>query len=293
MADEGADAPLAAGLYVVATPIGNLGDLSPRAREILARADLVACEDTRFSGRLLNRFGIATPRLSYHDHNAPRQRPVLLARIKAGAAVALITDAGTPLVSDPGYKLVRAVQDAGLGVYAVPGPSALTAALSVSGIPTDHFYFAGFLPSRRAARQKALAALAAYDCTLVIYESPARLAAALADMAVAFGGREAAVARELTKLHEEVRRAPIGTLAAAYADAPPPRGEIVVLIGPAPAAREAMSEADIDRALTVALAEGPTAGAATRVAGLSGRPRRQIYARAVALKKAAAKGDGG
>jgi 16S rRNA (cytidine1402-2'-O)-methyltransferase len=267
-------------LYVVATPIGNLGDLSPRAIETLKTAAVVACEDTRVTGGLLHRFAIATPMLAYHDHNAERMRPQLLARLAAGESVALVSDAGTPLISDPGYKLVGACIAQGIAVVPVPGPSAPLAALMAAGLPTDRFYFGGFLPAKSKARREALAAVAALQATLVFFESPHRLAETLADMAAVLGERDAVVARELTKLHEEFRRGPLRALAAHYAAAAP-RGEIVVAV--AGAVADERPAVDIDAALREALANRSVRDAAEAVAALSGRPRREVYARALKL----------
>jgi 16S rRNA (cytidine1402-2'-O)-methyltransferase len=276
---------LAPGLHLIATPIGNLGDLSPRARAALAAADLVVCEDTRVTGGLLHRQGIDRPLLAYHEHNAARMRPQILARLQAGAAVALTTDAGTPLISDPGYKLVRAAIDAGIEVLTVPGPSAAIAALTVSGLPTDRFLVAGFLPARGAARARALRELGAVRATLVLFESARRLPATLAELAQALGPRAAAVARELTKRFEEVRRGPLDRLAADYARAGPPRGEVVLVIGPPAAADAAATEDELDAALETALATMAPAAAAAAVAAATGRPRREVYRRALALRQ--------
>src|SRR5262252_2413407 len=207
------EAPDAApGLYLVATPIGNLGDITLRALELLAGVDVIACEDTRVTRKLTERYGITTPLTPYHEHNATEARPRLLARLADGEAVALVSDAGTPLISDPGYKLVRAACEAGHAVTALPGPSSVLAALSVAGLPTDRFFFEGFLPAKQAPRQKRVAELANIPATLVLFESGSRLAATLTDLAATFGKRAAATCRELTKLHEEVRRGDLETL---------------------------------------------------------------------------------
>jgi 16S rRNA (cytidine1402-2'-O)-methyltransferase len=269
------------GLVIVATPIGNAGDITLRALELLRRADRIACEDTRVTGGLMARYGIATPLLAYHEHNAARMRPLLLERLRGGETIALVADAGTPLISDPGYKLVRAVVEAGIPVTTMPGASAALAALVLSGLPTDRFFFAGFLPPRTAARRAELLEFAGIPATLIFFESTGRLAATLADMASVLGARDAAVARELTKLYEEVRRGPVGELAAHYAAIDPPKGEIVILIGP-PAAAEA-SDAAIDDALRVALAQASLRDAVADVAAALGAPRRRVYARALAL----------
>ncbi len=275
------------GLYLVATPIGNLGDVTLRALEVLAGADVIACEDTRVTRKLLARHGIETPLVSYHEHNAARMRPLLLARLKRGEAVALVSDAGTPLISDPGYKLVRACIEAGHAVTVVPGASAPLAALVVSGLPTDRFLFAGFLPPRPAARRAALAKLASIEATLIFFESPRRLAAALEDMAATLGERDAAVARELTKAFEEVRRAPLSELAALYQTQAPPKGEAVVVVAPPlpQAAREIAAGEALDARLARALEEGSLRDAAARVAAATGLPRRQVYARALELAR--------
>jgi 16S rRNA (cytidine1402-2'-O)-methyltransferase len=275
----------APGLYVVATPIGHLRDISLRALDLLAAADLVACEDTRVTEKLMTRYGLATPRLPYHEHNAERMRPLLLERLKAGAVVALVSDAGTPLISDPGYKLVRAALAEGVAVTALPGPSAALDALVLSGLPSDRFFFQGFLPPKAAARRRLLGELAALPATLVVYETAPRLAATLADMAAVLGDRPAAVARELTKLYEEVRRGPLGELAAHYAAAGAPKGELAIVVGgaSAAAARDALSGDAIDAALDVALATMSIKDASSVVAEATGRPRREVYQRALVL----------
>jgi 16S rRNA (cytidine1402-2'-O)-methyltransferase len=269
------------GLHIVATPIGNAGDLSFRAVEVLRAADLVACEDTRVTGKLLARYGIGARRFAYHEHNAERVRPVLLEKLRAGQRIALVSDAGTPLVSDPGYRLVRAAIAEGLPVTAVPGPSAPVAALVLSGLPPDRFLFAGFLPPKRAARRSELGALRGLAATLVFFEAPHRLPESLADMAETLGDRPAAVARELTKMFEEVRRGTLAELAAHYAAAGPPRGEVVVVVGAAPEA--APEEEGLDARLRRALAGMSLRDAAEAVAEATGLPRRQVYARALEL----------
>jgi 16S rRNA (cytidine1402-2'-O)-methyltransferase len=266
----------------VATPIGNLRDITLRALDCLRAADLIACEDTRVTGKLLNRYGIATPTTAYHDHNAAKVRPQLLRRLAGNARIALVSDAGTPLISDPGYKLVREAVAAGTVVTALPGASAVPTALAVAGLPTDRFLFAGFLPPKTAGRRAALAALARVPATLVFFEGVSRLADSLADMAAELGGeREAAVARELTKLHEEVRRDKLAALAAHYAGAGEPKGEIVVVVGP-PVER-AHSPDEIDSLLRAALDSMGVREAAETVAQATGQPRRNLYARALEL----------
>jgi 16S rRNA (cytidine1402-2'-O)-methyltransferase len=276
-------AALAPGLYVVATPIGNLGDVSLRALTTLAAADAILAEDTRVTRRLLDRYDIAAPLIAYHEHNAAEVRPRVLARLAAGEALALVSDAGTPLVSDPGYKLVVAAAAAGVAVVPLPGPCAAIAALTTAALPTDRFFFEGFLPAKTAARRERIAALATIPATLVFYEAPGRLAETLADLAAGLGPRPAAVARELTKLHEETRRATLTDLAADYAAAEaPPKGEIVVVVGPpAPAARPAAET--IDAMILDALAALSVKDAAAAVAAEAGLPRREVYARALRL----------
>jgi 16S rRNA (cytidine1402-2'-O)-methyltransferase len=272
--------PKAGLLALVATPIGNLGDISSRALETLRQADVIACEDTRVTGNLLSKFEIHRPTLPYHDHNAETMRPKLMERLEHGETVALVSDAGMPLISDPGYKLVRAATEAGIDVTVIPGPSAPLAALVLSGLPSDRFLFAGFLPVKDGARRQALQELKAVPATLLFFETGPRLAASLATCADVLGDRPAAVARELTKLHEEVRRDSLAALARHYHDNGAPKGEIVVVIG-APLADAA--EFDVDAALATALREMGVKDAASAVAVASGKPRREIYARALAL----------
>jgi 16S rRNA (cytidine1402-2'-O)-methyltransferase len=275
--------PLAPGLYLVATPIGNLRDVSLRALEILAAADVIACEDTRVTRKLTSHYGVATPLTPYHDHNAATARPKLIARLAEGARVALVSDAGTPLVSDPGYRLVLAAQAARHPVTAVPGASAVLAALSLAGLPTDRFFFEGFLPAKEAARRARIAALARIPATLVLFETGPRLAAALADLSAGLGDRAAAVCRELTKLHEEVRRGSLDELAHAYRELPEPRGEIVIVAAP-PAEQQPASADEVDALLRNALERLSVKDAVDEVAGVSGQPRRDVYRRALALK---------
>jgi 16S rRNA (cytidine1402-2'-O)-methyltransferase len=274
---------IAPGLHVVATPIGNLGDITLRALATLAGADLIACEDTRVTRKLLDRYAISTPLTPYHDHNAAAARPKLLRRLAEGAAVALVSDAGTPLVSDPGFKLVRAAQEAGHTVTTLPGASAALAALTVAGLPTDQFLFAGFLPPKQAARRARIAELARIPATLVVFETGPRIAVTLADLAAELGGREAAVCRELTKMHEEIRRGDLATLAQCYAGSEA-RGEIVLVIAP-PSAPERPSADDTDTLLRQALARVSLKDAVGEVAVATGLSRRELYQRALALAK--------
>jgi 16S rRNA (cytidine1402-2'-O)-methyltransferase len=272
------------GLYLVATPIGNAADITLRALALLSHADLVACEDSRVTGPLLKRYGIDTPLFPYHEHNAAKVRPQLIEKLKAGAVVALVSDAGTPLVNDPGYRLVRSCIEEALPVTALPGASAVLAGLSLSGLPTDRFLYAGFPPPKQAARRKWLAELNSVQATLVLLESPQRLADSLSDMAAVLGpGREAAVARELTKKFEEVRRGPLSELAAHYAEAGAPKGEITLAIAP-PGEQPVASAADLDGALTEAMARLPLRQAVDEVAVLLSLSRKTVYARALELK---------
>lgn len=282
---------LAPGLHIVATPIGNLYDISLRGLDTLRRADLIACEDTRVSGKLLFRYGLKTPLMPYHEHNAETMRPRLMSRLAEGGAVALISDAGTPLVSDPGYKLVRDAIAAGHALHVVPGASAVLAGLVLSGLPPDRFFFAGFLDAKSVARRRDLETMAAIPATLIFYESGPRLAASLSDMAAALGDRPSAVARELTKLYEEVRRGTLTELAAHYAVVGPPKGEIVVLVGPPLAAPE-ITAGDLDSALQAAMARGSLSEAAARVAAQLGLTRRRVYQRALELAAAAEAANG-
>ena len=274
--------PLAPGLYVVATPIGNLGDLSPRACETLANADLVLVEDTRVTGRLLSHAGAKVPMRRYDDFSTDADRDEIVARL-ASEAVALVSDAGTPLISDPGYKLVRAAREAGHEVRAVPGPCAAIAALGISGLPTDRFLFLGFLPAKAKARADAIAEIADVRATLVIYEGGHRLGDTLGSLATQLGEREAAVARELTKLHEECVTGTLAELAERYAE-DIPKGEIVIAVAPPPEAEPA-SDADLDALLEEAMATLSPSRAAGEVARRLNVPRKRAYARALELSR--------
>ena len=269
------------GLYIVATPIGNMGDMTTRAVEVLSAADAVACEDTRVTGKLMRHHGLSSRLVRYDEHSAPRTRPGLIKQLLAGEVVALVSDAGTPLVSDPGYKLVREAVEAGISVYPLPGASSVLAALAVSGLPSDRFLFAGFLPNKQAARRSELNDLGDIKATLIFLESAKRLAACLVDMAVVLGDREVAVCRELTKLYEETRRGKLSELAEHYAEAGAPRGEIVIVVGPPSGDHK---EVDIDAALQELLGEHSVKEAAALVAAKTGKPKREVYARALVLK---------
>jgi 16S rRNA (cytidine1402-2'-O)-methyltransferase len=276
---------LTPGLYVTATPIGNASDITLRALAVLSGVDAILAEDTRVTSRLLAIHGIRRPLLSYNDNNAPEMRPKILKRLSEGQRLALVSDAGTPLVSDPGHKLVRAAIAEGHAVHPIPGPSAALAALSVAGLPTDHFLFAGFLSSKSGERRSALEELGAIPATLIFFESPGRLGATLKDMAGILGDREAAVTRELTKLYEEVRRGTLSELAELYEDQTV-KGEITLLVAPPPksaagAAEEARMEALLNRTLPFM----PLAAAVALVTDLTGAPRRAVYARALELKE--------
>jgi 16S rRNA (cytidine1402-2'-O)-methyltransferase len=274
----------AAGLHLVATPIGNLGDITLRALQTLAGVDVIACEDTRITRRLTERYGIAAELASYHEHNAATARPKILQRLAQGASIALVSDAGTPLISDPGFKLVREACAAGHTVTALPGPSSVLTALSLAALPTDRFFFEGFLPAKESARRTRLAELARIDATLVLFESGNRVQDALADLAGIMGAREAAICRELTKLHEEVTR---GTLAdlAKTADALETRGEFVLVIGPPAADAQALTDEALDNLLRDQLERHSVKDAVAHAVELSGRPRREVYARALELAK--------
>ncbi|MEO6256105.1 MAG: 16S rRNA (cytidine(1402)-2'-O)-methyltransferase [Sphingomicrobium sp.] len=274
------DAPLPPGLYVVATPIGNLGDLSPRAAETLRGADRVLAEDKRVSAKLLAHVGAKAPMAVYNDHSSPAERDAIVERL-GSEAIALISDAGTPLISDPGFKLVVAARAAGHAVYTLPGPSAAIAALTLAGLPTDRFLFIGFLPPKAKARSDTIAEFASLRATLVMYESGPRLGDTLAALALGLGQREAAVAREISKLHEETVTGTLAELSQRYASAAP-KGEIVIVVGP-PAAGEAASEAELDAALGEALRRLSPSRAAAEVAERLGVPRKRAYARALRL----------
>jgi 16S rRNA (cytidine1402-2'-O)-methyltransferase len=281
----------APGLYLVATPIGNLGDITLRALETLAGVDIIACEDTRITRRLTERYGIAAQLKPYHEHNAEAARPKILQALSQGSSIALVSDAGTPLISDPGFKLVREVSAAGHAVYALPGPSSVLAALAVAALPTDRFYFEGFLPAKSTARRTRLAELARIEATLVLFESGNRVQDTLADLAELMGERDAAICRELTKLHEEISRAPLGELAR-QADALETRGEFVLVIGPPAADAQAMTPDALDDLLRQQLATSSVKDAVAHAVELSGRPRREVYARALELAKDLRGGDG-
>lgn len=276
------DSGLSPGLYIVATPIGNLSDVSKRAIDVLGNVDLIAVEDSRVTGKLLHHLGIKRPMTPYHDHNADHVRPKLVADM-AEKAVALVSDAGTPLISDPGYKLVRDARDAGHMVTTIPGPCAAIAALTLAGLPTDRFLFAGFLPQKTKARDDAIAELASLRATLVFYESGPRLGATLAALAAGLGARDAAVMREITKMFEQAIAGTLEQLAAQYADNAP-KGEIVIVVGP-PEQSQPADAVDADALLVEALGHLSPARAASEVAQATGLPRRELYARALEMKQ--------
>ena len=284
-------APKAApGLYLVATPIGNLGDITLRALQTLAGVEIIACEDTRITRRLTERYAISAQLKQYHEHNAEAARPKILEVLAQGGSVALVSDAGTPLISDPGYKLVREVCAAGYAVFALPGPSSVLAALSVAALPTDRFFFEGFLPSKSAARRNRLTELARIDATLVMFESGNRVQDTLAELAEIMAGREAAICRELTKLHEEISRAKLDELAR-EADTLETRGEFVLVIAPPAADADVMTADALDDLLREQLAAHSVKDAVAHTVELSGRPRREVYARALELAKELRGGD--
>jgi 16S rRNA (cytidine1402-2'-O)-methyltransferase len=274
--------PLAAALYLVATPIGNLGDITLRALETLAGADLLACEDTRVTRVLLDRYGIRQRPYAYHEHNAGEAGPKLIAALQEGRSVALVSDAGTPLVSDPGFRLVEQALAAGIRVVPIPGPSAVLAALTASGLPSDAFLFAGFLPVKDGQRKTRLTQLATVPATLIFFESPRRLAETLVAMAEVLGDRPAAIGRELTKTFEEMRTGTLAALAAHYGDAPTPKGEIVICVGPPE--EKADAPGDIDRLLTSLAAEMPASKAAAEAAKMTGQPKQALYRRLLELR---------
>jgi 16S rRNA (cytidine1402-2'-O)-methyltransferase len=277
--------PLSPGLYLVATPIGNLGDISLRALAVLSRADLIAAEDTRHSKKLLSHFGIQSALTPYHEHNAERERPKLLARLRAGASVALISDAGTPLVSDPGYKLVRAALDEGLAVTSIPGASAALAALTSAGLPTDTFLFAGFLPPKSGPRRARLEALKDVPATLILFETAPRLGKSLAAMAEVLGARDAAIARELTKLHETVTHGPLDELATTFAASETQKGEFVVVIAPPTAAETEVTDARIMKDLEAAFETQSFRDAVRGVTEALNVKRARVYELGLTLRK--------
>lgn len=272
------------GLYVTATPIGHARDVTLRALDVLKGCDAIAAEDTRVTAKLLAIYGISKPLVAYNEHNAARERPRLLARLQEGERIALVSDAGTPLVSDPGFKLVREALERDLRVEAIPGASALLTALVLSGLPTDRFLFGGFLPARSGERRTALSELKRVPGSLVFFESPRRLAECLADMEDVLGARKAAIGRELTKFHQDVRRGNLASLAAAYKDEPDPKGEVTIVVGPS--LEQKLDGARVDSLLSQALAFMPVRAAADLVAEAMNTSRRAIYDRALAIKAA-------
>jgi 16S rRNA (cytidine1402-2'-O)-methyltransferase len=274
--------PLEAALYLVATPIGNLGDITLRALETIASADVLACEDTRVTRVLLDRYGIRQRPMAYHEHNAGEAGPKLIAALEQGRSVALVSDAGTPLVSDPGFRLVEQAQAAGIRVVPIPGPSAVLAALTASGLPSDAFLFAGFLPVKDGQLRARLSQLIAVPATLIFFESPRRLADTLVAMAEVYGERQAAIGRELTKTFEEMRTGTLGTLSAHYAEAATPKGEVVICVGPPAETVEAPE--DVDRLLLSLATEMPASKAAAEAAKMTGQPKQALYRRLMDLK---------
>ncbi len=277
------------GLAIVATPIGHSRDITLRALDILGQADAIACEDTRVTAKLLSIHGISRPLVAYHEHNAEKTRPKLIKRLKGGETVALVSDAGTPLVSDPGYKLVRACIEEGIPVTPVPGASAVLTALVISGLPPDRFFFAGFLPSKSAARRRALAGVAEIPGSLVFLESARRLAPSLTDMARILGPRDAMIGREMTKLFEETKRGTLDDLAAHYKSEGPPRGEVTIVV--ATFKKQDIDDAGLDRRLKAALKNASVRDAAAEVSAATGLARRKVYARALELKKGGKQAD--
>jgi 16S rRNA (cytidine1402-2'-O)-methyltransferase len=284
---ETIDSSLVPGLYIVATPIGNLSDLSPRAASVLANADLIAVEDSRVTAKLLRHIGVKRPMLPYHDHNAEQVRPRLMAELPH-KAIALVSDAGTPLISDPGYKLVREARAAGYNVTTIPGPCAAIAGLTLAGLPTDRFLFAGFLPTKDKARKEMIAEFAAVKASLIFYESGPRLAATLSALLQTLGNREAAIAREISKAYEETVTGTLESLAGRYADTAP-KGEIVIIVAPPSEAPLAPASA-ADAMLAEALIRLPAAKAAAEVSRATGLPRAMLYDRAVQMKNSREKG---
>ncbi len=282
-ADAAAGVSLSPGLYVVATPIGNLGDITFRAVDVLRRVDLIACEDTRVSRKLLEVHGIKTRLVAYHDHNAEIAGPRLLERLAAGERIALISDAGTPLISDPGYRLVNRCHALGIPVVPIPGASSVVSLLSVAGLPTDRFFFLGFLPTRATQIDNVIAEIQAIRATVVFMESPRRLSATLRELAVRLGDRQTVVGRELTKKFEELRGGTLMDLAIHYAEAGPPKGEVVVAIAPPDEALH-VDDAMVDQALTEAMTRETPSRAAAEVAAATGRSKKDVYKRALALK---------
>ena len=279
------------GLHLVATPIGNLGDITLRALETLAGVDIIACEDTRITRRLTERYAISALLKPYHEHNAALARPKILEHLAKGASIALVSDAGTPLISDPGFKLVREVCAAGISVVALPGPSSVLAALSVAALPTDRFFFEGFLPPKQAARRARLTELSRLDATLVLFESGNRVQETLADLATIMGARDAAICREMTKLHEEISRSTLTELAQSAATLET-RGEFVLVIAPQAEGAQIMTADAVDDLLRERLGRDSVKDAVAHAVEVSGRPRREIYARALELAKQAEDGHG-
>lgn len=280
---ENSQSGLVPGLYITATPIGNARDISLRALDVLKGCDLIAAEDTRVTAKLLAIHGISRPMTAYNDHNAPRERPKLIGKLKRDARIALVSDAGTPLVSDPGYKLVREAIIEGIAIHAVPGASSVLTALTLAGLPTDRFVFGGFLPSKSGERRNALAEFAGLRSTLIFFESAQRLSESLRDIEAVLGNRPAVVTRELTKLHEEIRRGDLASLAEHYEHAAAPKGEVTLVVGAPMETTQDFARADA--LLEKALAFMPVRAAADLVSEALDMPRRALYERALALKE--------
>ena len=274
---------LQAGLYLVATPIGNLADITLRALDVLKRANIIACEDTRITGKLLAHYGIGTRMIQYHEHNAEQMRPKIMANLQDGKAIALVSDAGTPLISDPGYKLVHEARQEGIAVFPIPGASSVMAAVCASGLPTHRFLFAGFLPTKMGARDTAIEELSTSEATLVLFESARRLPETLTALAAHMPARAAVIAREITKIYEEFRSGTLTELAVHYAAAGEPKGEVVIVIAP-PEKSVAEYTTDVEAALAEALKKLSVKEAAAKLAKQSGLPRQYLYTRALELK---------
>ena len=277
--------PLLPGLYIVATPIGNLEDMTLRALRVLEQASYILCEDSRVTGKLLHHFGLKTKMVTYHEHNAEKRRPSVIADIESGEAIALVSDAGTPLISDPGYKLVRDLRTQNLPITSIPGACAPIVALTLSGIATDQFHFAGFLPSTHKKRRSTLQTLATIPASLIFLESPRRLQVALSDIHDILGNRQVAICRELTKLFEEIRCGFAHELAEYYASKSAPKGEVVIVISPPELSSEQWSESEIISALQERLGDEPVKVVSEEISTLSGWSKKDVYTLAIKVKE--------